>query len=128
MAYFQTHAGQIFPFDLGCSQIILWENCGIQFGPTKGPVQVTACDSTSFTFTAREGHYDLPGSTIRFSTYEMNGDIYLRQQASWVTNNPLDWLKAAAAVPLIWHLWGQMADNLRNALAPGLYAQAPVPG
>jgi RHS repeat-associated protein len=118
MAYLQAHASEIFPFSIGgCNQIYREENCALDFGPFPGPVKATACDATSFTFTARQGHYDLPGSTIKFSTYEQDGNVYLRQEATWVINNPLDLAKALPSVPVAWALWKLMADNLRAAVA-----------
>lgn len=126
MAYFEQHAQDIFPFYLGgCDVLTAGTKCDLQ--PTDpwhvAPVEVIQVTSTSFTFKALKGHFDLPGSTITFSIFESNCDIYLEQTAHAKLPNPfLDFIAPIIAA----NQWAQQAENLRIALVPG-YQPLPYP-
>jgi hypothetical protein len=116
MSTFELNAASVFPFSLGkCSQITLHETCLLTPGPgISWPVTVTSMTSTSFTFTVGAGGFEPEGSTITFSTYVQNGDVYLRQKAVW---NNKTWQNA------VWtnctefgafFTWQHQADNLRG--------------
>ncbi len=75
------------PFTVkGCSTFKSGAECNLETGldvllKPNGTVGVTTT-KTSVTFTVIEnGYFDAPGSTIKFSTYEKGGMVYLRQDA-----------------------------------------------
>ena len=87
MSVFQNRPKDIFPFTVkGCSTFKSGAECNLETGldvllKPNGTVGVTTT-KTSVTFTVIEnGYFDAPGSTIKFSTYEKGGMVYLRQDA-----------------------------------------------
>ena len=125
MRSFQQNAWQIFPFSLGqCSGIKLGQRCDL-VTPTPwsdSPVEISACDLTSFTFTTLPGHFDPVGSTITFSVYQMNGVTYLRQTAVWNIHNFVEGAGALTTVLGAGFTWLQQAQNLSSSINPKAWA------
>ena len=120
MAYFQQHAQDIFPFYLGgCDALSAGTTCSLRPIPLApwmvAPVRVTQLGATSFTFTALPGHFDQPGSTIRFTVLQQDCGIYLEQTAHGTTNPLADLVAPFVAADT----WAQQAENLRMAVVPG---------
>lgn len=81
---------------------------------TKNYVRVTEVTDRSFTFTTLEGHFDGPDGTIKFTTYESGGWVYLRQDA-YAPNAPW-WNGLIAPLGAKYLTWPQQAWNLAQAL------------
>ncbi len=75
---------------------------------------VSNITTTSFTFCVLPGsQVEPPGSTITFTIYEKDGNVYLQQKAVWNIQNWQDWVQAHATIPGAWWTWSGQANNLR---------------
>ena len=114
MSYFQQNLQTVFPFSTGgCTSVVLNETCDLEFGGKINPVEVTQVTSTTFVFTAEQGHIDPAGSTITFSICTLNGVNYLQQYANASTAAPLVNLLFPS---LAYRLWSYQAENLSNGV------------
>ena len=119
MTYFEEHPQEIFPFGLrGARRITRLERIDLATptGLNDSPVVVTGVTATSFTFTSLPGHFDPPGSTIRFRVYESEGEMYVEQTGRWRFTSPLQRPVSYASVVGAYVTWGQMGDNLRRVV------------
>ncbi|MFN0070903.1 MAG: RHS repeat-associated core domain-containing protein [Chloroflexota bacterium] len=122
MTYFQQHVRDIFPFDTGqCATIQLGAQCDLKVGLLPAPVKITSVTSTSFTFVALPGHFDKPGSWIRFRVFERDGQIFLEQKAQAQVNMIGD-MADEYILSDVWKTWQKQANNLRKA-----FGQPPLP-
>jgi hypothetical protein len=81
--------------------------------PGNYPVEVIEATKTSFTFGTMEGHFDSPGSTIRFEIWtDKSGLIHLVQTGHAISNEPNAQLLFAPAAAKI--AWEEQAENLRR--------------
>lgn len=71
---------------------------------------------TTFEFTTQEGHFAGPGATIRFTTYEKFGQVWLQQKGDAPHSNPL--ADSAFGQAVIRSTWREQVDNLRRLLNP----------
>jgi hypothetical protein len=81
------------------------------------PVRVTEVGPRSFTFTSLPGHFDEPGSTIRFSTYLDNaGNVHFVHDGN-ARESP-DWRVTNVAAPALAPdtVWRLQESNLRSWL------------
>jgi uncharacterized protein YukE len=119
MAYFEEHPQEIFPFGLrGAQRISRLERIDLAT-PTSlndSPVVVTGMTATSFTFTSLRGHFDPPGSTIRFRVYESQGEMCLEQTGRWKFTSLAQRPVSYASIVGAYVTWGQMGNNLRQVV------------
>jgi RHS repeat-associated protein len=93
MSAFQAHP-EIFPFEIsGCKSFSEGQSCrlinalqvpswAVEIAQASGTVAVhTTSVSVKFTVTS-DDYFDVPGSTITFSTYQKGGQLFLRQTAN----------------------------------------------
>ena len=73
--------------------------------------------STSFTFKVGAGGIEPEGSTITFSTYEQNGEVFLRQTAWWNNQNLKDFLWTNCSELVAQFQWERQAYNLASLSA-----------
>jgi RHS repeat-associated protein len=127
MKVFQEHPADIFPFEIaGCATLTTGAECqlvnALNAPPmvdwllsATGEVEVEAT-STSVTFTVTKvGYFDPVGSQIMFTTYECNGDLFLRQS----TDVPLfvhPAVRAGVGFGGAKTTWSAQADNFREVL------------
>ena len=85
------------------------------------PVNVSEEDLVSFTFTTLPGHFDLPGSTIEFSTDVEGGFVCLHQDAKARTQFETVANHAAVGAHYAWSLMaGALQRDLSRPLLSGL--------
>jgi RHS repeat-associated protein len=97
--------------------------------PGKHPVKVTDLTATSFTFTAEKGHFDAPGSTIKFEIYaDSGGYVHLQHTANAVGAEPsLQFWVAPTGARMA---WDRQADNLSKLFVAeygSLWGRPPSP-
>lgn len=123
MAYLQSNPDAVFPFtvnpkDGGSNSIRLGgqyklDNIRHPFDKGNG---VLVDDVTGFTFRFETDstHFDKAGSTIRFSTYEKDGIVYLEHTAFGVASSPL--MAKIAKIGALSFAWPKQAESLSRQL------------
>jgi RHS repeat-associated protein len=116
MAALQQDPNHFFPFNVvgldaaAGMGIKVGETYDLQnvrwYGDNGNFVKVIEATSTSFTFLSLEGHFDGPDATIRFSTFEKDGVVYLRHDG----NAPFAGVFNAAIAPA--GAWDIQSSNL----------------
>lgn len=86
MQAFQDNPGFVFPFDIkGCDRLTNRASCELHAGPRAanglGVVDVATTDTGALFTVVSDGYFDERGSTIEFSTFEKDGEVYLQQHA-----------------------------------------------
>jgi RHS repeat-associated protein len=119
MALFEANFKRVFPFMIsGCAGLSQGAQCTLHVAPSEWPVHgvgqvcINVNSPTSFSFVVdQNGYFDPPGSYIRFTTYSVNGNVYLQQHGYAPNNHGL--LNHVAPIAA-WLTWQQQAENLAD--------------
>ncbi len=117
MHYLQNHLNTMFPFPTGnCTKVQRNATCDLPpFLWLSDPVTISGVGCKSFTFTAQGGSTLGKGSTITFSTYEENGNVYLEEKAR---APDAAWFTQSTAPIIAITTWGNLAGNLHGHFVP----------
>jgi len=125
MQVFKTNPTKIFPFDVtGCKSFYTGATCRLNdalgfgfFGPavqSSGVVKVSTTNTTVTFTVAENGYFDSVGSTIAFSTYARDGNLYLRQTAVTLKSNLAS--RVGVALGFAGGTWSKQASKFRKVL------------
>jgi hypothetical protein len=132
MALLQANPSDFFPFrvhGLGSSAYTSRLQLGREYNlvgvgpPGDDPIEIAELTATSFTFLTLPGHFDGVGGTIKFSTVERGGVVYLEHDAKAPDTG---YLVGTFAPYFAGQAWDYQAAALRDALQGG--REVDIPG